>query len=53
VQLGIEDSYKRLLNPAISNEACKKLKLRQFDSGFANNLKVVRHRHWEKNVFSY
>jgi uncharacterized protein len=41
VQLAIEDSYKRLLNPAISNEALQEAKAKAYANSiqvFANNL---------------
>jgi uncharacterized protein len=40
IQLAIEDSFKRLLNPAISNETLQEAKSKrmQFHPGFATNL---------------
>jgi uncharacterized protein len=40
-QIVIEDSYKRLLNPAISNEALQEAKACATNSGFANNLQLL------------
>jgi hypothetical protein len=51
VQLAIEDSYKRLLNPAISNEAFAKLRLIPILFRF---LLIIWDNSylWEKNNFS-